>query len=68
MKPGTLEILNDFFTSLLETSNIATKKKLQMQIHGGTTFLATPVSKYGQKLTFDLKVVETPLFNQNERN
>ena len=51
-RPETLEILNDFFINMLEISNIVTKKKLQIQIHGGTTFLATPMPKYGQNTNF----------------
>ena len=46
-----------------------TKKKLQAQFHPEDLFLVvTPMPKYGQKSTFDRKVVETQFFNQNDRN
>ena len=45
-----------------------TKKKLQAQFHPEDLFLVVPMPKYGQRSTFDRKVVETQFFNQNDCN
>ena len=45
------------------------QKKFQAPIHPEDPFsVGVPMPKYGQKSTFDRKVVETQFFNQNDQN
>ena len=45
------------------------QKKLQAQFHLEDPFwVVTPMPKYDQKSTFDRKVLESPIFNQNDGN
>ena len=63
-------IFKDYF--LHQSTAIGSKnhqKKFQAQIYPKYFFSVCPnMVKYGQKSTFDRKVVETPFFYQNDQN
>ena len=58
-----------FYPRLLQWVQRITKKKFHAQIYPKYFFSVCPnMVKYGQKSTFDRKVVETPFFYQNDQN
>ena len=53
-----------FYPKVLQWAIRITNKKLQAQFHPEDPFLVvTPMPKYGQKSTFDRKVLQSLFFN-----